>query len=136
MHATPWMVKNAWVAPWKLRFHGPADKGVVADLEAAAVVAVSVAPIVVEAQASEIADPVDSETVVQVAQDAITMAAQAVAVSTVVMTSAPEAALVSEVETDSDLAVVAAATAADPLKAKVVQDASKSLPLTHIRPQI
>lgn len=135
MHATPWMVKNAWVAPWKLRFHGPADKGVVADLEAAAVVAVSVAPIVVEVQVSEIADLVDSETVVQVAQDAITMAAQ-VAVSTVVMTSAPEAALVSEVETDSDLAVVAAATAADPLKAKVVQDASKSLPLTHIRPQI
>lgn len=135
MHATPWMVKNAWVAPWKLRFHGPADKGVVADLEAAAVVAVSVAPIVVEVQVSEIADLVASETAVQVAQDAITMAAQ-VAVSTVVMTSAPEAALVSEVETDSDLAVVAAATAADPLKAKVVQDASKSLPLTHIRPQI
>lgn len=78
-----------------------------------------------------------SETVAQGDQDAITMAVQEAAVLTVVMTLAQAGAQVdSGAETDSDLAAVVVATVADPLKAKVVQDASKSLPQTHIRPQI
>lgn len=129
------MVKNAWAAPWRLRFHVPVDKGVVVALGAAVAVvlvaqvaaagAVLEAVIVVGARVvSEIAGQEDPDATMKEDQGAVLI---------VVTISAAQGAQVdSEVETVLDPEAEAEAIAADPRKDKVVQDASKSLPHTHI----